>query len=229
MGRFLIGAAALTVALGAGGQAQAAIVTYTGSDNAVSSLAQMTNSVAAETAFSAAVSGASTITFETSLPSGVNVSGGSITNTSGCGALCGFNTTPGGQFFYLLDTANADATFTFSTPIDAFGLYITGLQTDIVPQETLTFSDGSQQTIDIPTATGGGGAFVGFTDFGKSIVSVTYDNTNDIVALDDVQFGSALTPTPLPAALPLFATGLGVMGWLGRRRKRNNTAATAAA
>jgi hypothetical protein len=35
--------------------------------------------------------------------------------------------------------------------------------------------------------------------------------------------------TPIPAALPLFATGLGVMGWLARRKKRKNTAALAAA
>jgi hypothetical protein len=35
--------------------------------------------------------------------------------------------------------------------------------------------------------------------------------------------------TPLPAALPLFATGLGVMGLLGWRRKRKNTTAIAAA
>jgi len=31
--------------------------------------------------------------------------------------------------------------------------------------------------------------------------------------------------TPLPAALPLFATGLGAMGLFGWRRKRKNTAA----
>jgi hypothetical protein len=35
----------------------------------------------------------------------------------------------------------------------------------------------------------------------------------------------AIAQTPLPAALPLFATGLGVMGWLGRRRKRKARAA----
>jgi hypothetical protein len=36
------------------------------------------------------------------------------------------------------------------------------------------------------------------------------------------------TVTPLPAALPLFATGLGVMGLLARRRKRKNAALAAA-
>ena len=34
--------------------------------------------------------------------------------------------------------------------------------------------------------------------------------------------------TPLPAALPLFAAGLGVMGLLGRRRQRKNSTALAA-
>jgi hypothetical protein len=38
-----------------------------------------------------------------------------------------------------------------------------------------------------------------------------------------------LTATPLPAALPLFATGLGGLGLFGWRRKRNNGAAIAAA
>jgi hypothetical protein len=35
--------------------------------------------------------------------------------------------------------------------------------------------------------------------------------------------------TPLPAALPLFAGGLGLMGLLARRKKRKSSAATAAA
>ena len=38
----------------------------------------------------------------------------------------------------------------------------------------------------------------------------------------------ALVATPVPAALPLFATGLGMMGLLGWRRKRKDTAAIAA-
>jgi probable HAF family extracellular repeat protein len=39
------------------------------------------------------------------------------------------------------------------------------------------------------------------------------------------QHAFLLTPssvTPLPAALPLFATGLGVMGWLARRRRQSS-------
>jgi hypothetical protein len=41
---------------------------------------------------------------------------------------------------------------------------------------------------------------------------------------------ATITPgaTPLPAALPLFAAGLGVMGLLGRGRKRKNSTALAA-
>ena len=36
------------------------------------------------------------------------------------------------------------------------------------------------------------------------------------LGLDDV----SVTPVPLPAALPLFASGLAGLGWLARRRKR---------
>jgi hypothetical protein len=43
----------------------------------------------------------------------------------------------------------------------------------------------------------------------------------DIVATID----TATTATPLPAALPLFAGGLSVIGLLGKRRKRKNAAA----
>jgi hypothetical protein len=41
--------------------------------------------------------------------------------------------------------------------------------------------------------------------------------------------GFLATPTPLPAALPLFATGLGALGFFGWRSKRKNAAAPAAA
>jgi hypothetical protein len=181
----------------------------------------MTNSQAAQAAFIAATAAAGstlgpTITFEVPLPDGVSVSGGSTTNNSGCGALCGFNTTPGGEFFRLL--FGGTGTFTFATPIDAFGMYITGLQTDLVAQETLTFDDGSTQTINTPRAIGGGGAFMGFTDFGKSIVSVSYNATSDIVALDDVLFESPSAPEP--ASLLILASALLGFGVIRPRRNQ---------
>ena len=51
---------------------------------------------------------------------------------------------------------------------------------------------------------------------------------SNVSALWDTNTGS-VTLTPLPAAFPLFATGLGALGLLGWRRKRKNAAATAAA
>jgi hypothetical protein len=45
------------------------------------------------------------------------------------------------------------------------------------------------------------------------------------VGADIVSFTPIPPPTPLPAALPLFATGLGVIGLFVRRRRRKNGAA----
>ena len=45
------------------------------------------------------------------------------------------------------------------------------------------------------------------------------------VALGSI-LGGSVTATPLPAALPLFATGLGGLGLLGWRRKRKARAST---
>ena len=57
-----------------------------------------------------------------------------------------------------------------------------------------------------------------FVDLGYSItVSPGIGNSLDVASA-----------TPLPAALPLFATGLGSLGLLGWRRKRKNTTARAA-
>jgi hypothetical protein len=46
--------------------------------------------------------------------------------------------------------------------------------------------------------------------------------------LTGVVIGTTVTATPLPATLPLFATGFGAMGLLGWRKKRKNAAAIAA-
>jgi hypothetical protein len=53
-------------------------------------------------------------------------------------------------------------------------------------------------------------------------------NPNAIEAGAYDSFAATPAATPLPAALPLFATGLGVMGFLAKRRKRKNAALAAA-
>ncbi len=45
---------------------------------------------------------------------------------------------------------------------------------------------------------------------------------------DDLVFVGEITATPLPATLPLFAGGLGFLGFLGKRDRRKNAAAIAA-
>ena len=73
-------------------------------------------------------------------------------------------------------------------------------------------------------------SFLG-VDFGSLLVSrvrITSGNTAlgfgindpDVVAMDDFIYGEPVGAVPLPSALPLFATGLGVLGLLGWRRKR---------
>jgi len=54
-------------------------------------------------------------------------------------------------------------------------------------------------------------------------------NADGSYALSNGSVAGVVDPTPLPAALPLFATGLGALGLLGWRTRRKNTTAIAAA
>jgi hypothetical protein len=57
-------------------------------------------------------------------------------------------------------------------------------------------------------------------------LAVEFPNGNDL-GLDNVSVTDASRATPLPAALPLFATGLGALGLLGWCRKRKAAALVA--
>lgn len=54
------------------------------------------------------------------------------------------------------------------------------------------------------------------------------NNEFNFLAIDNASLATT-SATPLPAALPLFAGGLGLMGWLARRRKHKNASALAVA
>jgi hypothetical protein len=69
------------------------------------------------------------------------------------------------------------------------------------------------------------------TEFGIVIEIITNDQSQpwtDIEGIDNVILSGNVSPTPLPATLPLFAGGLGFFGYLTRRRKRYASALAAA-
>jgi hypothetical protein len=138
-------------------------------------------------------------------------------NTPGLGT---FDTTrPGSRYAMFSAAAGAPAalTFSFANPIDAFGFYVTGLGSD--GTMSLTFNDGSPQTIAITGGTGGGfsdAQFFGVTDFGAAIASVSLNlGANYYVGIDDVSFSS---PVPEPASIVLLGSGLALA--IRRRRHR---------
>jgi hypothetical protein len=105
-------------------------------------------------------------------------------------------------------------TVDFVQPIDTLGPIIS----QDVPTGTLVheldITETSSSSSDITTL-----AF-------QSVQFTSFSTTPPLLnQTDDVSFSYAtetttITTTPLPAALPLFATGLGALGLLGWRRKR---------
>jgi hypothetical protein len=236
--------AAVTFLVVSGIQASASIITFSGEDLSAGPGDPHPVSSAAAASFDAAASllgSNSIINFEsatlgtytnlTIAPgvsiSGTTVGGGnqSILNASNfppAPSLDGFNTTSGGTRF--AEMMGGTLTFTFTSPTQFFGAYISGIQT-VFFTDVITFSDGSSQSILIPgagtTSSVGALDFVGFTDAGASITSITINAGSagfDDIGLDDVRYQSTPSSAPEPGSMVLMLGGLGVA--LAYRRYR---------
>ena len=212
------------------GSASAVVVVTSGMDPGATSADPRPNSNAAAALFDSS-NNESIITFE-GLPlgsftnlvvaPGVTINGTDTTanpqtiRNSAFGtpdSLFGYNTTSGGTQWVSLFGGNI--TFTFATPIEDFGFYYSGVQLD---GETITFNDGAPQSIAIPNPNGSGIVFIGFTDFGNPITSITINGLNDIVGIDDVRYSVAQAAVPEPATLALAGLALAGLGFSRRKQ-----------
>jgi hypothetical protein len=247
--------AVMTVLVGLGlftSQANAGVVTYIGTDLGAGPSDPRPNSDAAAANFdaaAAALGSVSTISFESAplgsfqnltVAPGVSINGTDVNDTNQTirnstnfppnPSLDGFNTTSGGSQF--VEMMGGNLVFTFAQPTQFFGVYLTGVQTNFFA-DTITFNDGTSQTITVPgtgtTSSIGEVAFIGFTDAGKSITSVTINagvpgNASagfDDIGADDVRFQAV----PEPSSLALGCTAvLAALALLSRRRARCSNA-----
>jgi len=86
---------------------------------------------------------------------------------------------------------------------------------------------------DMNTLLSGGSSIVTIADLGTTVSDLNASFSDGLYATqfaqDHLVAPAVTSQTPLPAALPLFASGLGAMGLFGWRRKRKNAAALTAA
>lgn len=197
---------------------------------ALSATAVMGNAIAAnsftsEAAFTSALSGAS-ITVESfeSAPGGtstsmifpnVTVSCSGSTYCPGFFGVSGFTPTDGvqGVFFATPDTI----TFSFSAPVTAFGIDVSGLGTAGATDFSGSLSNGASATFfSNYFGNNVGSLFVGFVDK-SGFSSVTFSGTqgDDGIYFDRMQIAAV----PEPESYAMLMAGLGLMGLIARRRK----------
>lgn len=130
--------------------------------------------------------------------------------------------------YFATNTTNP-ITITFPTAITDFFLDVYNGET-YSDQFTVSDNLGNTNTVTLTSNGNGGNALIAFPAAGN-VVTISTTDPNFDFSIDNLGFDQGLSPnpTPIPAALPLFATGLGAMGLFGWRKKRKNNAQLASA
>jgi hypothetical protein len=161
------------------------------------------------------------------------LSGGSVqstingsTNGVGRYGISGDPDGNGSDSYY--ETSN-QLSLVFSKPVAAFGFYGIDIG-DYNGQVTLTTSGGLNQFFNVGnTLNGSGGSvlFWGVVSNTDTFTGITFGNTaagSDFFAFDNFTVGSlsqVKSPVPEPEIYATFLAGLGLMGFMARRRKAN--------
>lgn len=246
-------AAAAFFAVAISGQSLAAPVTFFGEDingppNNDPNPAPFTNATAAQTLFFSNLTGVGTETFESyvATPPTLTFPSAGTASLSGNAVLSSGNDGIGrypfsGSQYLTLDTQSFTVGFANPAGIAAFGFYATDVG-DFGAHLTLTLTalDDTVTVLVIPNTTSDSGQisgsnfYFGFYDTFTTYKQIVFNSDApslgaDIFGFDDLSVGALeqVTPTPLPAALPLFAGGLGTLGVFAWRKKRKAQKAAA--
>ena len=110
-----------------------------------------------------------------------------------------------------------------TVPVTAFEIVFGDTSASLTVQALPAIMLNYNFTIDNLTFTSDGSPY---TDFSQGAYAFIGAYVPDGSATYDVTFsGPQLPATPLPAALPLFGSGLGIFGLVARRRRRRRSAA----
>jgi len=178
----------------------------------------------------AAGGGVTSQSFETAVlgtPTTVNFSGGtfSCTGSTYCPGFFGISTLfadTGSQsvFFATPDTA----TFTFSSPISAFGVAIGGAG-DVAPITLVASLSNGDTANALTNYTGAFDVFITNRQFFGIIdttsftsIAFTGNNSGDGIFLDTMYYGNVTTAVPEPASALLLSAGFAILGLRWRRK-----------